>query len=59
MKVEIISNASGDWTVVKLNDRVFTSGHSISKWDMIDLLETMGHEVTDKEISDEEMESNY
>jgi hypothetical protein len=59
MKVEIISNASGDWTVVKLNDRVFTSGHSISKWDMIDLLETMGHEVTDIEISDEEMESNY
>ncbi len=59
MKVEIISNASGDWTVVKLNDRVFTSGHGISKWDMIDLLETMGHEVTDKEISDEEMESNY
>ena len=59
MKVEIISNASGDWTVVKLNDRVFSSGHSISKWDMIDLLETMGHEVTDIEISDEEMESNY
>lgn len=54
-KIKLTSNESGDWAILKYKD--FTrEGHQISDEDWIELLNLLGYEVEDKEISDEEME---
>lgn len=45
----------GDWQILECNG-FETSGHSISAHDWCDLLRYLGHDVEEKEISDEEME---
>lgn len=59
-KIELITNESGDWSILKLNDEFFAEGHSIheSKW--LDLIKEINPntEIKQKEISDGEME-NY
>jgi len=58
MKIEIINNESGDWSVLLVDGREFASGHSISKWDWIDMIKSVfGVKVESKEISDEDMEN--
>lgn len=56
-KVEIFTNESGDWTIVKLNGEVFEEGHSIPTHRWLALIKEIGNEVSEKEISDEDMES--
>lgn len=52
---EIHFTFCGDWQILECNG-FETSGHSISAHDWCDLLRYLGHDVEEKEISDEEME---
>ena len=52
---EIHFTFCGDWQILGCNG-FETSGHSISAHDWCDLLRYLGHDVEEKEISDEEME---
>lgn len=54
--IEIIECPSGDWTVTLADGVELTTGHSISIWDVITLLEHCGATVTRREISDEAMQ---
>lgn len=46
-KIEVHYNGDedGDWTVIKVNGEVFTSGHDVPLWELVDLLRKLGHEV--------------
>ena len=55
-KIKLTTNESGDWEILEYDGCFETSGHSLSNYDWIDLLEYLGYEVEQKEISDEEME---
>ena len=59
-KIELITNESGDWVILKLNDEFFAEGHSIYDSEWLDLITEINPntEIKQKEISDEEME-NY
>ena len=59
-KIELITNESGDWSILKLNDEFFAEGHSIHDSEWLDLIKEINPntEIKQKEISDEEME-NY
>ena len=59
-KIELITNESGDWIILKLNDEFFAEGHSIHNSEWLDLIKEINPntEIKQKEISDEEME-NY
>ena len=54
-KIKLTTNESGDWSILKYKD-FKREGHQISDWDWIELLNLLGYEVENKEISDEEME---
>jgi len=54
--IELISNKSGDWEILRVNEDIEMQGHSINNHMWCDLLRTLGFEVERKEISDEEME---
>lgn len=51
---EINFTFCGDWQILEC-DGFKASGHSISAHDWCDLLRYLGHDVEEKEISDEEM----
>ena len=57
-EVELITNESGDWVVLRVNGDVYADGHSISDDTWLDLLEEIGEGVitNKKEVSDEDME---
>lgn len=59
-KIELITNESGDWIILKLNDEFFAEGHSIYESEWLDLIKEINPniEIKQKEISDEKME-NY
>ena len=60
--IKLITCNSGDWSVLRVNlgEDFERQGHSISKWDWIDLLKLLGYKVETREISDEDMEyGNY
>ena len=59
-KIELITNESGDWIILKLNDEFFAEGHSIYDSEWLDLIKEINPDTKIKqtEISDEEME-NY
>lgn len=60
MIVDIIDCDSGDWTVIKVDGEILSEGHSISVWDVCDLIERLGHTVKRTNISDSDMEEgNY
>lgn len=54
-RVQIISNESGDWEILRC-DEFEVSGHSLGKYDYKELLEYLGYDCDIEEISDEEME---
>ena len=61
-KVEFFTNESGDWEVLLVNggDVFAVDGHSISAYDWLELLKIIGCDVSEKEVSDEDMENeNY
>lgn len=53
--IRIITNESGDWSILK-NDEFEISGHNLGVDEFKELLKYLGYEVDIKEISDEEME---
>lgn len=57
--IQLISNEGGDWEVLRVNmgEDFHAQGHSINKHDWIGLLDVLGYEVEEIEISDEEMEN--
>lgn len=57
-KVEIITNNSGDYEVLKADDSIIWSGHSIPHYVFLGLLVKLGIKTETTEISDEEM-GNY
>jgi len=60
--IQLISCESGDWNVLRVNcgEDFKANGHSISNHDWIRLLNLLGYEVEEKEISDDDMEmENY
>lgn len=60
--IELITCQSGDWEVLRMDygEGFDCEGHSISKYDWIELLNVLGFKVETREISDEDMEmGNY
>jgi hypothetical protein len=55
-KIEWITCPSGDWEVIKVNGTVVADGHSISPWDIKEMFRSLGHDVIETEVSDEQME---
>lgn len=56
--IKLTTNESGDWSILEVDcgETFHRSGHSISKWDWIELLEALGYTVETESITDEEME---
>ena len=55
--IKIITNESGDWEVLKVDEEEKYSGHSIPNFVWLELLNDLGHKTSIKEISDEDMEN--
>ena len=57
MDVKITTCDSGDWVIVEISGEEVASGHSITTYDWVQILqEHLGVNVTEECISDEEME---
>jgi hypothetical protein len=57
VNIELISCESGDWEVLKIDDRVLVEGHSIRSRDWVELIKYCFEcEVKIEQISDEDME---
>ena len=56
--IKLTTCESGDWQILEINlgEDFRASGHSIRSDDWIELLDTLGFEVEEECISDEEME---
>jgi len=56
--IELIENDSGDWAVLKLNDKIFFEGHTIPDFIWLELIEKIkpGIDTSVKTVTDEEME---
>lgn len=56
--ITLITCDSGDWEVLRVNlgEYFQSEGHSIPNHTWIELLNLLGFEVEEKEISDEDME---
>ena len=59
-KIELITNESGDYVILKLNDKSFAEGAFIYDSEWLDLIKEINPntEIKQTEISDEEMQ-NY
>lgn len=59
-KIELITNESGDWIILKLNDEYFAEGRSIYKSEWVNLIKEINPNIQIKQIriTDEQME-NY
>ena len=44
-KIELITNESGDWIILKLNDEFFAEGHSISKSEQLNLIREINPDI--------------
>ena len=58
--IELITCECGDWEVLRMNlgeDYEF-AGHNIPNYAWMDLLNKLGYEIEEVEISDEDMERN-
>lgn len=57
MDIKITTCDRGDWTIVEINGEEVASGHTITTYDWMQILqEHFGVNVTEECISDEEME---
>lgn len=54
--IEVITNESHDWVIVRQGKKVLHESHSISIVDFCWILKELGHNVKDIEISDSQME---
>lgn len=56
--IKLTTNESCDWSILEVDcgETFRRSGHSINKWDWIELLEALGYKVECATITDEEME---
>lgn len=56
--IELITNECGDWEILRvdLGEDFQEECHSLSNDDWINLLDLLGYEVQEREISDEDME---
>jgi hypothetical protein len=59
--IKLTTCECGDWSILEVNygEDFRRSGHSISRFDWIDLLNLLGYEIEEECISDEEMELLY
>ena len=55
--IEIITNESGDYEIIKADGDIVWSGHSIPHYVFLGLLRSAGINTKTVEISDEEMEN--
>lgn len=55
-EIEIITNESGDWKILTLNEQVYTQGHNISDDTFVKLFNSLGIDSKITFITDEEME---
>ena len=57
MNIKITTCDSGDWTIIEIDGKEVASGHSISTYDWVEIVEEyFGINVAEECISDEEME---
>lgn len=54
--IKLVTNESGDWEVLFLNGEIYCEGHSIPTCTWLNLFRELGHEVSTKDLTDEEME---
>lgn len=58
--IKLINNKSGDWEVLKVDNKIYYQGHSIPSFIWLDLLADLCFEVESESISDKDMEEeNY
>lgn len=56
--VKFTTNKSNDWEVLQYED-FQREGHHLDTEDWLDLIKYLGYEVTQEELTDEEMEERY
>ena len=57
--IQIITNAngSGDWFILKHNGIAIYSGHRPNTVDLLEILASIGHDVTRLDLTDDELNS--
>lgn len=58
LEIELITCERGDYEVLKVNNEIYYSGHSVPSQVWLDVFKLSGNKVLKNTISDEEME-NY
>lgn len=56
LKIELITCESGDYEVLKVNDEIYYTGHSIPNDIWLEVFKLSGNKIIKTSISDEEME---
>ena len=54
-KIDVITNESGDWTIIYLNQEVYVEGHHIPIQTWLELIFELGNKVNYKEVPDGDM----
>ena len=54
--INLVTNESGDWEVLLLNGEIYYEGHNIPTFIWLNLVHELGHVVSTKDLTDEEME---
>lgn len=57
--IKLISCEGGDYSVLEVGDEIIYQGTRIPDFAWIELLNSLGHEVKEVELTDEEMEEQY
>lgn len=58
-RIKLTTCESGDGEILELDGEIIASSHNINNYDWIELLNKLGYEVEEEEISDEEMEERW
>lgn len=54
--IKLVTNESGDWEVFLLNEEIYYEGHNTPTCIWLSLIRELGHMVSTKDLTDEEME---
>ena len=57
--IKLISCHSGDYFILEVGDEIVYQGNHIPDFAWIELLSSLGHEVKEVQLTDEEMEEQY
>lgn len=58
LSIDVVHSESGDWSVVLVNGQVDYAGHSIPTFYWVNLFNSFGFNIKEREISDENMQES-